>query len=413
MEKLKGELSTILCRLFPEKRKEIFILLALLPILWFLSLWGSAGQKVESILRPGFQEDKESLVLSYEYRGKYGFSDTIRVDLKQGEEEASIIKEKLQQTAQDFARIFLSQKLVQDISQGPVLPRRWRQVDISYSFWPENLLLEGGDWNYFDLFGQEEARPVKIRVSMEYESVRVDFEKAWLLQADAFTESYVQGLIKKKIARQIGLLENDKGRALVLPSRLAGGDLYWKSFESRVSPKQMLGFMLVFTLMMSLLSKASAREKKRQGRQRSLRDFTQMLHHLVLLLKCGQSPYSALITICQNTGQFASDFKTGLEDCYQKIHHQEKMELAIAAIYDQCPLAEIKRFKQLFLMAYERGDEWSVVYLEEFRDELFAKRLRQANEHMQKAASRLVFPMVLFLIIIVIITIFPTFEQGM
>ena len=170
-----------------------------------------------------------------------------------------------------------------------------------------------------------------------------------------------------------------------------------------------LGF-LIAVLLLSILSRAAAAEKKKEQEKRYLRDFTQMMQHLVLLLKCGKSPFAAISSICKSQAGFGAEFSLALESCRHGLYHQEPFAAVIQVFYRICPLPDIQQFERLLIMAQERGDEQSILYLEQLKDKLFADRLRRGHEYMQKTTSRLLFPMLLFLIIIIVLTIFPAFE---
>lgn len=402
--------TELLKTLFPEKRKEILILIIILPVLWLFSLFAADHKEIHTLLRPGFQESERKVVLTYEYQGKKAFDNSMTVALKKYEQEPAIIRQKLERTAEDFRKMFFTAERFKRISGPPNFPKRWQEAEIEYHISPDNMQLPEGDWNYFELFRKQAERELEVEVSLRNREEEVSFTERVRIRAEDFDETYRQSLIHKQIAKEIALLQEEESSKLTLPTEFAGNNIKWKAMQSKITFKEMLAFMLIFLVIMSALSKAAAKEKIRQKHRRYLRDFGQMLHHLVLLLKCGKNPYSAIVTACQNKGKFDMDFKEALQECYQKIAHQETMKTAIAVFYEKCPLPEIKRFEQIFLMAYERGDEWSIHYLEQFRDDLFAKRLREINEYMQKATSRLVFPMVLFLIVIIILTIVPAFE---
>ncbi|RRD94358.1 hypothetical protein EII17_08440 [Clostridiales bacterium COT073_COT-073] len=413
MKNIRHKGIEVFQQLFPEKGRTILFLLVTLLAVWLLSLWRSHPLPVASLPRPGFQEKEQKTELTYEYRGREIFTDRLSISLRKKQDDSRQVQQKLIKTAEDFKYIFLNSRRLAKIDKSFYLPAYWRETQINYIFEPENLFCENGDWNYFELFDQQSGREIKITVILRHGAEQFSFTETLKLEERAFTKEYIGELLHRQLSQDVEKKQLQNSQELVLPQQFAGGKVRWQRGGNQVSAGQMAGLLLLLAVILSFLSRTAAQERKKQQQNWYLRDFTQMLHHLVLLLKCGRAPYSAILEVCQKTGHFGNEFRKAAEICCQKLYHQESMSMAIAIFYQQCLLPEIKRFEQLFLMAYERGDEWSIRYLEEFRDELFAGRLRRANETMQKASARLVFPMLLFLIVIVILTIVPAFEQQL
>ncbi len=413
MKKLKNKIKSVLGELFPEKQREIIILLVILPFLWLLPLLTGNDQPLTTLLRPGFQEAEKNVMLSYRYQGEEEFSGSISVRLRQKEEEGSELRRKLERLAAELKEKVLNRNLQAKIDSARILPKQWRGVGVEYEFVPAGLLLENGEWNYFELFQTEKQREIVIRAVLRYQEEMAETEVRETVGKADFAPEYIRELLKKSLRRQMAALEREKTAELTLPKRLENGRLEWTALKSEANWQGLFPALLVAIPFLSLLSRAAAREKKRKEEKRYLKDFTQMLQQLVLLLKCGKSPFSAIDMICRKSSGFGRGFTLALESCRQKIYHQEPFAVAIGELCRFCPLPELQRFEQILLMAYERGDDRSILYLEQLKDELFADRLRRSHEYMQKTSSRLIFPMLLFLIIIIILTIFPAFEQKL
>ena len=411
MEKIQSWVQAALRFLFPEKRKEILILLALLPLIGLLSFCGRDNQTISGLRRPGFLETEKNVVLSYFYQADLSFSGSLPVHLGLKDEAGETIRRKLEAAAAEFEAKVLRWDRQTKITKAKYWPNRWRGMEVEYQYQPENLFLAEGEWNYFELFRERRSREIKIRAVLRYQEESAVVEMTETLRAEDFAPEYVQALLAKRLKREIASLEKEKTPELILPVELAGGRLRWTALQSRSGPSDMALAFIIIALFLSILSRAAAREKQKEQEKRYLRDFTQMMQHLVLLLKCGKSPFAAISGICGGTAGFGPEFKLALETCQQELYHQKPFAAAIKAFYQVCPLPDIQQFERLLLMAQERGDEQSILYLEQLKDKLFVDRLRQGHEYMQKMTSRLLFPMLLFLIIVIVLTIFPAFEQ--
>lgn len=407
---MKERIKILLEKAFPEKRKEILILLALLPVIVLLSLLGNDSRQIRSLDLPAFSETDQQVLLSYDFQGKNKVSDSVSVLLPRKKPTEEQIEKMLQNIKEVFTQEVILKQLQAKIKGKPNFPTSWQEVKIKYRFQPANMLTAEGEWNFFELF-EGNSREIQIDIGFEYGEQRFFSSISHTLTIDDFDEEYQKVLLQKAV--QTGLYGGLTGEEekLELPEELYGGKLRWSSYQNRMSPVQILFMMVVAVFLFSALSRIAAREKKEMSRKIFLRDFSHMLHRLVLLLKCGKNPYSAMMEVCHDQVGYRQDFRDALEICYQKLYHQESFSGATEVFYQMCPEMEINQFQKLINMAYEKGDEWSVIYLEQLRDDMFTARLRRANEQTQKATSKLMFPMVLFLIVILIMTIFPSFHS--
>lgn len=410
MAKIQNQVRAVLQFFFPERQREILLFLLFLPLIGALSFCGRDQQEIGALARPGFQETEKNVILSYQYQGEKPFSGNLPIHLGIKDEEGAVIREKLTQAAAEFQATVLRRDTKDKIEKARYLPSQWRGIEVEYQYQPADLFLAEGEWNYFELFREERQRKIKIKAVLRYQTESAAAEITEDLRAEDFADEYVRELLAKRLKQTITGLEQEKTQELNLPAELEGGRLRWTALQSESSLGSMaLGFV-VAALFLSILSRAAAREKQREREKRYLRDFAQMMQHLVLLLKCGKSPFAAVSGICGSTAGFGPEFALALESCRQGLYHQKPFAAVIQVFYRICPLPDIQQFERLLLMAQERGDEQSIVYLEQLKDKLFADRLRQGHEYMQKTTSRLLFPMLLFLIIIIILTMFPAFE---
>lgn len=411
MTNWKERLEKVLSIAFPVKKREIAILLGVLFLLWFFSHLTQDNQSFSRLKKPVFGDKEQEVNLTYQYRGKHHFSEDIAILLPvqtAGEEEALKLLDKV---AEQIVENTILPQLQTNIKKLE-LPKSRQEVTIQYRVLPEGVWTKEGEWNYFALFSQKEEVEIEIILDLKYldKSKSKHFKKT--LSADDFSESYVKSLLHRQIQEQLQKQLMTENTELVLPKAFQGGELDWRSVQTNIGFVQFLGFMLFSVLFFSGLSRLADRERREKIKKRYLRDFTQMLHRLVLLLRSGKSPYSALLELSCDTDGYGQEFAAAMEKCHNLLYHQESFDKSLDVIYQDCPHSEIEQFQKLMKLADQKGDEWSILYLEQLRDDMFGQRLRQANEMMQKMSSRFVFPMVLFLIIIIILTIFPTFQSG-
>lgn len=411
MESAKEKIVSIIDRAFPVKKREIAILLGLLPILWLLSLLAEDKGVVHRLQRPGFAESEQQISLNYQYTGKYAFKNDISVTLPRQPAKETEVDELLEEAGDEVLQKSILPQLKAEIKK-PVLPSSWREIEIKYRISPETAWTAERDWNYFSMFAEKDTAEVEVFVDLKYQEKNKTVSTKHILKAQDFSQEYVQELVHRRIQTEIAGQLKKENSELVLPQKMQGGEIVWKGSQTHIRFGNFFLILLVATLLFSVLSRLAEKERRELNKKRYLRDFNQMLHRLVLLLRCGKSPFSALLELSKEREGYGKEFTLALEKCYSRLYHQQSFESSLSIFHEACPESEIEQFQKLMWMAHQKGDEWSMVYLEQLRDDMFAQRLRSANEGMQKMNSRFIFPMVLFLIIIIILTIFPTFQSG-
>ncbi|MDO4765617.1 MAG: hypothetical protein Q4A29_06115 [Eubacteriales bacterium] len=412
MNRMRKKMKSLIYRAFPEKRKEILYLLLFFPVLWIAVMLSEENLEVKKLKRPAFLEEQKSLSLSFEAEEEADLKGSVRLDLGLRAEKPESIQEKLDKMTEVFAAEVLERKKDRKIRAAPWLPNHWQGMEVTYRIEPEKAFLKNGDWNYFELFESEKSQEIEIEASLMYEERIANAKVRWIVRAEDFDRDYIKKLLQKEVESDLDLLSVQKGEELVLPAQLHGKRIRWTSYRNSVSNGQMLVYYLILATLLAILSQISKKEKEKRFQKEFRKDFNYMLHQLVLLLKSGKSPYNAFSSVCQNVSGYGRAFTELMQENYQKLYHQEPLTGILSGFYQRCPIREIYLFEQLFMMAYEKGDAWSILYLEQLRDEMFSERLRQAREYTEKTTARLIFPMLIYLIIIVIMTIFPAFEQG-
>lgn len=395
---------------FPEKRKEIAVVFLLSWAVWAFFYFQSE-KSLEKILRPIFSEDRKSAFLEYEWQGERRIQDRITIPLIERKTEGEERKKQLELLAERMKKKVLVKE--RWLNRAVSLPKTVSGVSLHYRIEPETAIFDNGDWNYFGLFAKEDSRTIKIFATLSAEEVEVPLQVEWQIKKAEFRTEYLQELLEKGLMMVIADAQDNNLEWLVLPTNLNGGQIRWKLFQGKISLSEMMGFSLLILGMLAILSRSVRKEKKQRQKKHFLQEFMQFLYQLVLMMRAGQSPYQSLYRICARAHSSCPQFRDCMQECYQRLSHQEPLERAIAVFEKPYKIEEIQRFTVVLERGHQKGDEWSIRYLEELKDSMFEARLRKAEESMQKASTRLVFPMVMFFIIIVVVTIFPAFAQSL
>lgn len=407
-------MKRVISFLFPEKGRLFLILTISLICLYLISGLTNHQQIIEKLEKPAFDQEKRQALVHYEYyQSGRKTEDTLTVDVEHRPLEGD---EQLTAIVNEFVDQFEGQmENFKRIDRAIWLPSRYRQVRLKYRFLPATVVDKEGWVYYHRLFekgGEEEEVVVTVVIMASYQKLRAEREIKIKLSKAAFTESYIQEDTKRAIAEQVALASKVEGKAVVLPEDWQGEKIKWLEGSKPVSLIYFPVVLVIIIGVMAIFSRQLERQKEDLAIKRYRRCFLQFVHHLILLLEAGKNPYNGLLEATSNRKYNQPVFQRALDSCHHHLEHQAKMETALAGLYDAYHLPEVKLFTQYFLMAYHRGDEMSIQYLKQLQADLFRERLTKASVIVQKATSKLIFPMLIFLLIIIGLTLFPTFRQG-
>lgn len=215
--------------------------------------------------------------------------------------------------------------------------------------------------------------------------------------------------------------EKEGTELLLLPTEINGHILNWKNKESRL-PIQifLLGMVIVFLL--PALEKERDKEAKDKRQAQLTREYSDMVNKLALLLGAGMTLQGAWRQITKNYSEERIRKHGGERIVYEEmLIAQREIEngkgeiKAYEAFGERCELQKYRKLSSYLVQNLKKGNKGLCELLEKEAAEAFAERKNLAQQLGEEVGTKLLFPMLLMLGIVILIIMIPailSFETG-
>ena len=218
----------------------------------------------------------------------------------------------------------------------------------------------------------------------------------------------------RKIKDRIEEENPETEEKIVLPSEIDGNTLTWSSVTDRTGYLILLSGLIASLLIPAAGIKAGDDELKRK-RESMMTDYPNIIDKLVLLLNAGLSTRLAVKRIAldyrKNSGP-GGKVKWGYEEICRTY---TEMEMGISErdayinMGKRAPVPKYKALSTLLVQNLLRGSRELIGILEEEADNAFEDRKKRARIAGEKAGTKLLFPMLIMLGIVLVILTVPAF----
>lgn len=220
------------------------------------------------------------------------------------------------------------------------------------------------------------------------------------------------------------ILENSKNTGteiLRLPQEVEGQTLSWKSKESQI-PQQILFLGIIIALLLPELEHEKQREQKKKREEQLLRGYPEMVNKLTLLLGAGMTVQAAWNKITDMYLVSRREGKIERNEVYEEMlitrHEIESGRGEIRsyeAFGERCGLPRFRKFSNYLVQNIKKGSLGICELLEKEAAEVFVERKNRARRCGEEATTKLLFPMLLMLGIVILIIMVPaiiSFQTG-
>ena len=215
--------------------------------------------------------------------------------------------------------------------------------------------------------------------------------------------------------------EKEGTELLSLPMEINGHTLVWKNKESRL-PIQvfLLGMMIV--CLWPAIEKEREKEAKEKRRVQLMREYSDMVNKLALLLGAGMTLQGAWRQITKNYSEEKIK-KRGVERIVyeemlitQREIENGKGEIkAYESFARRCELQKYRKLSSYLVQNLKKGNKGLCELLEREAAETFSERKNMAQQLGEELGTKLLFPMLLMLGIVILIIMVPavlSFQTG-
>lgn len=282
-------------------------------------------------------------------------------------------------------------------------------VEIAWKSGDERLVDDDGIVN--PLIARENEKVVldaQLRLEEVTDSLKINISFGKPTSGEDLTDA-----ISASVNNLISVLnENDTGEKLILPGKTAEGvSLKWKQNEEtgivvQVALVLLIGFSIYYSRYNSL------NKKIKETRDSISRDFPDFINKLVLLLNAG-------LVVTAAFEKISEDYENRINKEHKKYLYEEFLAMdqniksansgflmELNDIAQRSGVRDVMRFNTIIVDNIDKGSAL-VDKLQSESQILWTGRIKMAEEKGRLAETKLTFPMVLQLLVLIIITIAP------
>ncbi|MDQ0111152.1 type II secretion system F family protein [Paenibacillus harenae] len=177
---------------------------------------------------------------------------------------------------------------------------------------------------------------------------------------------------------------------------------------SSVSGEPVLLLMgVVFGFVLPLRQFVDAARKVERRKQEIIAELPDMLSKLMLLVGAGETVQHALARCLDGKESMKHPLYIEWGNAVTALRNGHSFSSAVERFNRRCAVQEVSVFTTVLLLNYRRGGEHFVLALRELSYTLWEKRKAVARSRGEEAASKLVFPLVGILLVLMILVAAP------
>jgi len=290
-------------------------------------------------------------------------------------------------------------------------------VTAEWTFSNARIVAENGMINEEAMSEQWEEVTASVCLTCEDSNLVYEFGfkvcKREKSEKEKFYESLYQTLNENSREEGVGYVH--------LPNVLEGHTLEWKDGESNL-PLQVFLLGMVVVLLLPALEKEREKEVKEQRKKQLQLEYPDMVNKLALLLGAGMTLQGAWKQITQKYCEEKERNQNGRGIVYEEmLITQREIESgkgetrAYEAFGERCELQKYRKLSGFLVQNLKKGNKQLCNLLEQEAAEAFDERKKQAQQLGEEAGTKLLFPMLLMLGIVIVIIMIPaviSFQLG-
>lgn len=200
---------------------------------------------------------------------------------------------------------------------------------------------------------------------------------------------------------------------LELPERVGDREVTWQEKKDH-TPEKLLLFGAILAGFVPLLERSREQERRKKRDCLLELEYSDMVSQMALLLGSGMTLQGAWKRIALSYEQKRSKHKVPEMPAYEEMLFAcREMENGVeeAKVYlrfgERCGLAAYRRFGNMLGQNLKKGSRGLVAFLEHEAEEAFEERKNAAKRYGEEAGTKMLFPMMLMLGIVMLILLIP------
>lgn len=257
----------------------------------------------------------------------------------------------------------------------------------------------------------EEGELVKASVQLQCGEKTEDYEFYFLVCPPKYTKTQE---IEKKLKQEL-INENTKTdeEKIILPDFIDGKAVNWSIAEDKKSVKIMM-FGIIVAIFIPLIDKSRERESQNKRKQMLQMEYAEVVSKLSILVGAGMTVFMAWNKIAtdyerkrkNNTIIECPVYEEMLISCHE-VESGVSEKRAIERFGERCGIHLYRKFCSLLIQNLQKGTRGLTVLLENEVADAFEERKNLAKRYGEEAGTKMLFPMMIMLAIVMVIIMVP------
>lgn len=398
-------------RLSENYRKMLGIGVAAAVLGILAGMGGAAGLKEGLLLQRneyGEGDYEQRLTLSVEGGEEVPYELTVPEQLLTTEQEQEYLAAAVEEIEHEFPG---ENKSVNHIERAVIVKDSYQEgkVSASWSFEDSDMVDLHGKVTADEL--PSEGVPVKARVALVCgESERTEEFYFRVFPAERTAEEELLWQIGRELKQQGA----SAGEAyLKLPQKIEGKTLAWQMQKGHM-PEKIFLFGAALTVFVPLLEHSRKKEQEKKRERLLTLEYPEVISKLALLLGAGMTLKAALRKLAEAYEQHKGKQGTEHRPVYEEILttcREIENGMGEAAAYERfgerCKNAEYRKLGTILEQNLKKGSYSLAILLDQEAEAAFEKRKAAARRYGEEAGTKLLFPMLMMLGLVMIVLMVP------
>lgn len=257
----------------------------------------------------------------------------------------------------------------------------------------------------------EEGEVVCASVDLTCENAYVQKQFCFRVYPPMLSEAeQILAKINERISKQETKSEE---KYLLLPDKINGYQIFWKKKREHMAVKILL-LGIVLAGMVPVVEQSRAREQQKNRAKKLLLEYPEMVSKLAILLSAGMTVQGAWRKIAAVYEKQSKNGEKNRQEVYEEMlitcHELESgmgEERAYERFGERCAQGCYRRLGNLLAQNLRKGSRGIVTMLEKEAYQAQEERKQHARKYGEEAGTKLLFPMMMMLCMVLLLLIFP------
>lgn len=223
-----------------------------------------------------------------------------------------------------------------------------------------------------------------------------------------------QQILLRQLQKAIEAQEEEPGEVFLrLPEQIGGHQLSWEE-KRDYTPEEMLLLGVVLAVFLPLLEHSRKQEQQKKRNCLLEMEYPDMVSKMALLLSSGMTLQGAWRKIAYSYEEKRKNRTSARMPAYEEMliacHEMESgtgEQWAYERFGERCGLAVYRKFSNILTQNLKKGGHGIVELLNQEADNAFEERKNAARRYGEEAGTKLLFPMIIMLGIVIMILMIP------